>query len=438
MLVYKPNSVVLSENLRIERQFPEVEKLKGKNVRFDTKTIFYDFFYDPKTNRLHGIGPRLLNLKSEIFPLRVYVNHKNVQFRLYEIERLILFESDTILIGANGLTGSSEKFNVKLQFKNFEHVMEIDLDWEKRNLTQNIDAPLTISTQQKDNYFVWISDWILWHRRLHDVRRVVIYDNGSKDQNVLIEQLESLEPEVQIIFVHWPFPHGLDPYNFTQRGSLNHCRMKFSIPGGYCINLDIDEYLVSLIDQNIVDYLNSKLEFPSQGVAHLKEMRVPNIVNFRTQDIVPRCFDFIYRFQKFGDRPIHYGNSKRNNVQYRKYIYRFDGGWYNDVHLVLSEKTKTVAFSRNYKFRIKFNFLVNKFSWKFKRIFFKGRFVEYPKPTVETVRINDSEFYFYHFLGLSNNWKNLPVKDSVAYNYKIHVQDPLVATLAQKAGLLDQ
>ena len=354
MLVYKPNSVVLSENLRIERQFPEVEKLKGKNVRLDTKTIFYDFFHDPKTNRLHGIGPRLLNLKSEIFPLRVYVGYKNVQFRLYEIERLIFFESDTILIGANGLTGSPEKINVKLQFNNFEHVMEIDLEWEKQNLTQNIDVPLTISTQQKDNYFVWISDWILWHRRLHDVRRVVIYDNGSKDQNVLIEQLESLEPEVQIIFVHWPFPHGLDPYNFTQRGSLNHCRMKFSIPGGYCINLDIDEYLVSLIDQNLVEYLDSNLEFPSQGVAHLKEMRVPNIVNFRTQDFVPRCFDFIYRFQKFGNKPIHYGNSKSNNVQYRKYIYRFDGGWYNDVHLVLSEKTKTVVFSRNYKFPIKF------------------------------------------------------------------------------------
>ena len=438
MLVYKPNSVVLSENLRIERQFPEVEKLKGKNVRLDTKTIFYDVIHDPKTNRLHGIGPRLLNLKSEIFPLRVYVDHKNVQFRLYEIERLIFFESDTILIGANGLTGSPEKINVKLQFKNFEHVIEIDLEWEKQYLTQNIDAPLTISTQQKDNCFVWISDWILWHRRLHDVRRVVIYDNGSSDQNVLIKQLESLEPEVQIIFVHWPFPHGLDPYNFTQRGSLNHCRMKFSIPGGYCINLDIDEYLVSLIDQNIVDYLNSKLEFPSQGVAHLKEMRVPNIVNFRTQDFVPRCFDFIYRFQKFGNRPIHYGNSKSNNVQYRKYIYRFDGGWYNDVHLVLSEKTKTVAFSRNYKFPIKFKFLVSKFSWKFKRIFIKGRFVDYPKPTVETVRINDSELYFYHFLGLSNNWKNLPVKDSVSYNDKIHVQDPLVATLAQNAGLLDQ
>ena len=438
MLVYKPNSVVLSENLRIERQFPPVEKLKGKNARFDTKTIFYDVFHDPKTNRLHGIGPRLLNLKSEFFPLSVYVDHKKVQFRLYEIERLIFFESDSILVGASGLTGSPEKINVKFQFNNFEHVMEIDLEWEKQYLTQNIDTPLTISTLQKDNYFVWISDWILWHRRLHDVRRVVIYDNGSNNQNVLIKQLESLEPEVQIIFVHWPFPYGLDPYSFTQRGSLNHCRMKFSIRGGYCINLDIDEYLVSLIDQNIVDYLNSKLEFPSQGVAHLKEMRVPNIVNFRNQNFIPRCFDFIYRFQKFGDRPIHYGNSKMNNVQYRKYIYRFDGGWYNEVHWVLSENTIAVAFSRNYNFRIKFNFLVKKFSWKFKRIFFEGRFVEYPKPTVETVRIKDSELYFYHFFGLSNNWDNRPDREPIAYNDKIHVPDPIVATLARKAGLLDQ
>ena len=70
--------------------------------------------------------------------------------------------------------------------------------------------------------------------------------------------------------------------------------------------------------------------------------------------------------------------------------------------------------------------------------YFRLYLVEYPKPTVETVRIKDSELYFYHFFGLSNNWDNRPDREPVANNDKIHVPDPLVATLARKAGLLDQ
>ena len=153
----------------------------------------------------------------------------------------------------------------------------------------------------------------------------------ARIQKILIEQLKSLEPEVQLIFVNWPFPYGIQPYKFAQNGSLNHCRLKFAIPGAYCINLrNVDEYLTNLSTDDIVNFLNSKLDSQDVCAAHIKELRVPNIADKNRTDVA-RCFCFPYRYQIFGNRPVNEIKGKRGNSHFMKYIYRFGNNHCNDV-----------------------------------------------------------------------------------------------------------
>ena len=46
---------------------------------------------------------------------------------------------------------------------------------------------------------------------------------------------------------------------------------------------------------------------------------------------------------------------------------------------------------------------------------------------------DESEFYFFHFLGLSTNWKNLPLKGTVEFNSELHIKEPLIEELCEKA-----
>ena len=289
---------------------------------------------------------------------------------------------------------------------------------------------LTISALQKDNHFTWIRDWILWHRRLHKVGRVVLYDNGSEEQNILIEQLKSLEPEVQLIFVNWPFPYGIQPYKFAQNGSLNHCRLKFAIPGAYCINLDVDEYLTNLSNDNIVKFLNSKLDSQGACAAHIKELRVPNIADKNRTDVA-RCFCFPYRYQIFGNRPVNEIKGKRGNSHYMKYIYRFGNNHYNDVHEIRIRNSNLIF--EKIGVRIIFLYLKKKYLWKILRIIFGDR-PEYPKPRIQLLPISESDLFFFHFRGLNTNWKKNSSWDKAEFNNEFHVEEPLITTLAKKAG----
>ena len=334
MYIYKPNPVFLPEEIKTQRELPNSQIIdKTQIVKLDTKTVFYDIFLDRYTRRLNGIGPRLFNLKKEIFPLTIVVNGVHVDFRLNQIDRLVFLESNPLP------ERLLDTITITLWFKNFKQ--EIILNWRHDNnqLSRFDQIPLTITTLQKDNQLVWIRDWILWHRRLHDVRRVVLYDNGSADQEMLAACLRLLEPDVQIILVHWPFPHGVMPYKHAQHGSLNHCRLKFSISNSYCVNLDADEYLVNMTNNTLLEYLNRNLKQPKPGAVIFQEFLVPNIVNIQ-QNRILRCFDFPYRFRQLG--------YSRDGVVWdsfgrTKYIFQFGNIGYNAAHRTISEKNQSFA-----------------------------------------------------------------------------------------------
>ena len=98
-------------------------------------------------------------------------------------------------------------------------------------------------------------DWINWYNRLHDVNRFVLYDNGSANLKNMIKAIKSLDLEVTVVLVDWPFEYGVKPYMLAQSGALNHCRLYFPVSSGYCINADIDEYLVNESGQSLAQYI---------------------------------------------------------------------------------------------------------------------------------------------------------------------------------------
>ena len=422
MYVYIPNSITLSKNSRWKRVIPDIEKYNQSQLdKLDTNTVFYDIFLDRSRKRLLGVGPRLFNLKKDIFPLTLFVNNKHVKYRLVQIKNLVFIESKQF---SNRI---SETVKVDLRFKSFERTVMINWKRDEYFLSKSDKLLLTISTLQKNNNIQWISDWILWHRRLYNVRRVVLYDNGSFNQKELIENLHNLEPEVQIILVHWRFPHGVTATNkFCQHGSLNHCRLKFPISNGYCVNLDIDEYLVKPTNLDLLNFLNCKLRFPTPGAVSIQEFIIPNITKEK-HNAIPRFFDFPYRFQNIGrtargDQYDEFGRTK--------YIYRFDSVAYNAAHRTASEKDK--QFSKRYSNFQKLIFFCKKI-WKESTRKLLHR--QSPRPRIDSFYATPSEIYFFHFFGLATFWNGKPRRLPTGLDESIHVEEPLIIQLATLARL---
>ena len=448
MYIYKPNSVVLPPNSKSKRIFPKKNRLyevANTDTRvdlhddmpspyqynilarnLDTRTVFFDVYIDWNTKILYGIGPCLFNLENELFPMEIFVNGKNTEFKIYRQIRLLFIKSKRLP------SSLPKSVHVELAFQSFTHSMSLDLQQYQQSIESNSSAPITISTLQKNNDIQWVIDWILWHRRLHNVERIVLYDNGSTNRTELIENLNALEPEVKIIFVDWPFPYGIYPYKATQDGSLNHCRIRFPIKHGYCINLDIDEYLVRSGEKSLLDYLNASLNYPFPGVCYIKECKVPNIT--RSNRIgVPRVFDFQYRFRKLGHYP-----TRDSTWPYSKYIYKFNSPYYFNIHQ--TKLGKHDLFEQKLAFLKRMHYFYKKSLWKLMRHWLKSQNTagDWKRKfhLLDRNYADESEFYFFHFLGLSTNWKKLPLKETVEFNSELYIREPLIEELCEKARLV--
>ena len=389
--------------------------------RFDSITVFFDVFLDPNQQKLKALGPRLLNLKKHILPLRVFVNDFPIKFRLDEIDRLAFFESAPLSQDLN------KPISIRFEFKTFTQTIERNASdttlWEQ----EYSSAGLTISTLQKDNCLEWIIDWIRWHNRLYDVQRVILYDNGSSNRGELIAQLEKLSHEVKIIFVDWNFPHGIKLYKYAQPGSLNHARLKFPIPNSYCINLDIDEYLVMPNNgQSLFEYLENKLTHPDLGAVIFSQYLIPNITRSQSHG-TPRMHHFPYRYKHFGKR----SRNSWSEVMRMKYAYNFQKVGYNGAHRTMSEKNK--VFSKRYSVLHLLKFYLKKcLREPFRYILLR----QIPKPKIDACHASKDEIFFFHFVGLNTGWRTQQKPKREYFDDKLHIEEPLILQLAKKVDLV--
>ena len=392
----------------------------------DTRTVFFDVYIDWNIKILYGIGSRLFNLENELFPMEIFVNGDNAEFKIYQQRKLLFIKSKRLP------SSLPKSVHVELVFQSFTHSMSLDLQQYQQSIESNSSAPITISTLQKNNDIQWVIDWILWHRRLHNVERIVLYDNGSTNRTELIENLKALEPEVKIIFVDWSFPYGISPYKATQDGSLNHCRIRFPIKHGYCINLDIDELLVRSGEKKLLDYLNASLTYPFPGLCYIKECKVPNITKSKRVG-VPRVLDFHFRFRQFGHHL-----TREFTRPYTKYIYKFNSPYYFYVHG--AKLGNHALFEQIFNFLKRIHYCYKKSLWEIKRFRLKRQNTTEDwrnrLPPFNSIFADESEFYFFHFLGLSTNWKKLPLKETVEFNSELHIKEPLIKELCEKTRLV--
>ena len=421
MYIYHPNSIEIPANFKHQRIIPYPPEVTHPNRTMeDVKTIFHDVFVSPTTKKLYCIGPTLYNLKGILFPIKVFINGQEIKLHYYQIERLFFLESSPLS------TDMSKVLTINFQFRDFSKKIFIDLQKDENCYASYSDSRLTISTLQKDNHIEWISDWILWHKRLHNVNRVVLYDNGSSNLRQLIQFLPSLEPEVKIILVSWPFPFGVQPYRSAQHGSLNHCRLKFPVSGGYCLNLDLDEYLVNCQKEQLLQYLDQNLKEPSPSVVIFKSKIVPNTVsNLRNNP--PRCFDFKFRISHSADIV-----KKNEQGKYFKYVFKYERTGYNSPHKTRSHRN--IRFLKTYGFFHLLSFYVRKIIWRGLKELFH---VKLKKPQIDSFIAPRSDFYYFHFMGLTTGWRGeIKIKSFYGLDQASYRPEPTIETLAKKAELI--
>ena len=244
-----------------------------------------------------------------------------LKYKLEEIKGIRLFRSK-ILNEVPTL-----QFEVGFHFETFNQTVAIDHNFDMKFRSNPSSYTLTLTTVQKDNPIEWVHDWLLWHHQAFGVQRLILYDNGSENLDELIPQLSNRSFELEIVLVDWPFPYGAEPYEYCQLGSVSHCRLRFPVPKGYCINLDVDEYFVAS-ENNLLNFLDSRFQYPAPGAIVLNEFLIPNIVGDNRSNPA-RVSHFTHR----NFVPGYQGDYKYlNRFGRSKYIYSFENIEFNDKH----------------------------------------------------------------------------------------------------------
>ena len=299
-----------AQNLSHIERAPLAEEDK---MQYDKRTLFYDVFLSADKKILICVGPPFVNIGP---PLAVKYKGKNLKFTLPSSDlRNVNNKCVVIYVSLNNIQWH-RTLSVTMEFADFQ----IDISCPPSANPLDKKEYLMLMTMQKDNPLIWIKDWCRWYSRVHGVRRIILYDNGSsKEYSIkdLSKELSGLD--VQILLIHWPFPFGplSSSYNqFTQTGALNHCRLFFGIYNQWCINIDIDEYLYLSSPLSLYEYLQHRAYLP---VVYLNSYFALHKKTIKDQLI--RCFDFIYRYRQL--RNVHL-----------KYIYQPEQILVNKVHRV--------------------------------------------------------------------------------------------------------
>ena len=413
--VYLPNSIVLPEDSCVEKVFPRYSETSIENrSALDRKTIFFDVFYRPATNNIVAIGPDLLNLKHDLFPLEITLNGKRLSYKLTQIKGTNFLNTRVLQVTP------LEPFEVVFNFSQFSITVLVDPKVHDAFCKFSKSCRLSLTTLQKDNPHEWISDWLKWHYRKYGTDRFILYDNDSTEREALIEFLKNLPLKMKIIFVDWPFPYGTDPYMFCQRGALNHTRLQFSVDKGYCINLDIDEFLMCS-DRNLLEFLDSNLRYPTPGAVLVQQVIIPNIRSSKCSSLL-RCWDFKYRYLV----PGYQGEGKAWNYYGRtKYIFSYENVGYNAIHV--TDSLKDSEYRKRYSCLSKILNQVKMILWESTKSLHRFKI---PRPRIDAIYPKYPDICFFHFWGLDNglrtNHVNRPVID---YDSKLHVLEPRISQI---------
>ena len=379
---YRPRSLMIPEDMGLVRDgrfiYPGAATSEVE-LPIDSRTIFFDVFSSSVAKKIIAIGPEMRNLRDELLPLKILCGGRELK---YKMENQLDY---TKKWGGSGLT---ILYIEDPRLKPDEGV-ELTFCWRSFEQELSIGPPpfrdcrftdFTLMTVQKNNPPVWVSDWCRFFNRVHNVSRIVLYDNDSSNLEVLKPELQGLSKEMEIHLVYWNFPYGPPNSAFAQRGALNHLYWNLKDRSNYFLNFDIDEYLVNRTSYSLSKYLDRTIssKIPSLRVTNYNVPSTPQLKALKRRLRVNDCE---YRF-------------KHGLPSISKTIFKGSGIKFVSVHRNLVDLPRWVQNLLVHRLR-----LYETFNWlwlKFKLPIGPYKLEKQASP---------DELYFNHYKSLTTGWK---------------------------------
>lgn len=242
--VLVPRPVRLSEFTLLRREPVRPEHLRGPDFadRYDNDTLIYEAVRTGRGNEVMLFAPPLNNLEEGFERARLLAMPSRTRLRP-RITRLDRHTRITVDI-PDGTT------HLALHAPFGETRIEIAAP--RLDMFAGLRVMLTLS---QNNRLPWIRDWICYHRDVHGLEAVLIYDNASTEYTAgeLAAMLASIPGLKAACVVAWPFrygPQGLGngagwDSDYCQLAALEHARWSFLREARSVLNADIDELVIT-------------------------------------------------------------------------------------------------------------------------------------------------------------------------------------------------
>ena len=379
---YRPSSLLIPERMGLVREgrplYPGAT-ISEIELPIDSRTIFFDVFCSSVEKKIIAIGPEMRNLRDKLLPLKILCDGRELK---YKMETQLDY---TKMRGGSGLTmlyidppqlKPGEEIELTFCWRSFKQELSIGPSpFKNCKFTE-----FTLMTVQKDNPPVWISDWCRFFNRVHNVSRIVLYDNDSSNLEELKSELQGLSKEMEIHLVYWNFPYGPPNSAFTQRGALNHLYWDLKDRSNYFLNFDIDEYLVNRTSYSLSEYLDRTMSSKISSL-RMTNYNVPNTPQLKASKRRLRVTDYEYRL-------------KQGIPSISKTIFKGSGIKFVSVHRNLVNLPRWVQI-----------FLVHRLHLyeAFNRLWLKLKLPTGPYKLEK--QVDSNELYFNHYRSLTTGWK---------------------------------
>lgn len=419
MLIYRPTPVLIPEDSGCKRDFLSCQSTVDTTVlteadycEYDSRTLFYDVFRCDDDRKVIAVGPPPVNLRNELEKLKITCGGHMLPHRKREYRRLYVLE-----LTRDQNTDARKNLPLRFSFPSFD----VDIEVPPPCLPPAEASHLGLMTLQQNNQLPWILDWCRWHHRLHGVSRLVLYDNASDNRDDIAEAMARMDEAIDIVLVDWPFPYGprrSHRNRFGQTGARNHYLLRFGSADAWCLNLDIDEYLVANGEKSFKQYLNdcegngiAEVVFDSFIIPPHKEQ--PAMANRRVSSYWFRNRECQGHYSKFAFKPRHVEYIGPHMAYPKNQVFakltKFPS-LYDKTSLFYGSVLKRLSSKRIFRF-----FFSNQFALR---------------------HANPDEIFFYHFRGLNTNWKvKIEFGEVESFDASRHVSDPLINELFVRAGL---
>lgn len=374
LIIAKSSVVRLDENGPLARTplHPNRPRSVEFMERFESKILYYDCFRSAKDSSVFLIGPPPLNLEDHLNDCTFSDGHTNQKF------------DATHSISRSTLLTQVKKVPLEARILKLEFAAETFQIEIQPSLSDALSGSNILFSMNKDNELQWIQDWAMWHSKTQNVDSVVLFDNGSTQYDLAAvgDTLKDVTSLKKVVLFDWPSKFGARDdrvlsyhywSHFLQISSMNLVLRRCAAQANGLANLDIDELASPLGSGDVFDAARST----PHGIAALAGTWM-SAASHSKQD-TRRHADF-----------IHVARGPAANLCPKKWVLNPQASWVDKVdvfpywHRIMGAPDRKVT----------------------------------DKPVAR----------FWHFKGISTNWKNVRTKNSAPSILHAQVSDFMEAS----------